>query len=162
AYTLLQAMPMPLSWLGRVAPPNAGVWARALLPLGESAPSWATPSLDPGASLVGALKWFVYAGGFAAGGGGALRGGGGRRGGAAIVFLSSLAAALTTIVHGLVGATKVFGIYEPQFPVTAWHVGPLLNPNSLSGYTNLGALSGIGLLLMRRPSVPRWLIGLGV
>src|SRR5262249_22043949 len=69
---------------------------------------------------------------------------------------------LTTLGHGLLSATTVFGLYQPSTKHLAWHVGPLLNPNNLAGYLNLGALSGLGILLMHRPVIPRWRTGLGV
>ena len=159
-YTLLQAAPLPLGLLEKVAPANADVWARALLPFGERGPRWASISLNPGATLVEALKWFVYACVFATAA--VISSRRGAAWGTGIVFLSGLAAGLTTIAHGLLGATKVFGLYEPHFVVAPWHVGPLLNPNNLAGYLNLSAMCGLGLLLMRKPIVRPWAIGLGV
>ncbi|MGK4001917.1 O-antigen ligase family protein [Sorangium sp. So ce1036] len=160
AYTLLQAAPLPLAWLARLSPASADVWSRALLPLGEAAPAVASLSLDPGATLVEAAKWLTYAGVFiTAAFVGARRG---ARLVIAIVFSSAFLAALTTIAHGLLGATKVFGLYQPRFSVAAWHVGPLLNPNNLAGYLNLGILSGVGLLLTSRPILPVWATGVGL
>ncbi|WP_104987759.1 O-antigen ligase family protein [Sorangium cellulosum] len=160
AYTLLQAVPLPLSWLARLAPASADVWSRALMPLGEAAPRYGSLSLDPGATLVEATKWLTYAGVFVT----AVFVGArhGARLGITLVFGSAFLAALTTIVHGLLGATHVFGVYEPRFSVAAWHVGPLLNPNNLAGYLNLGVLSGVGLLLTSRPILPAWVTGVGL
>src|SRR5580704_245637 len=159
-YTLLQAVPMPMGWLRALAPANADVWERCLLPFGEAGPRWASLSLDPGASVVEALKWTMYAAVFATASMVSSRHG--ASWGIAIVFGSATAAALTTLGHGLAGATKVCGLYQPTFWANAWHIGPLLNPNNLAGCLNLGALSGLGLLLSHRPMIPRWLIGLGV
>jgi lipopolysaccharide biosynthesis regulator YciM len=159
-YSLLQAMPLPIGALEVVAPLNADIWSRALLSLGEPGPRWASISLDPGASVIEGLKWLVYAAVFAA-----ASVVGARRGaawGTTVVFASATLAALTTIGHGLLGVRKVYGLYEPTFSVSPWHVGPLLNPNNLAGYLNLGAICGMGLMLMRRPVVPPWLSGLGV
>ncbi|WP_437673360.1 O-antigen ligase family protein [Sorangium sp. So ce131] len=160
AYTLLQAVPLPLSWLARVAPASADVWSRALMPLGEAAPRYGSLSLDPGATLVEATKSLTYAGVFVT----AVFVGArhGARLGITLVFGSAFLAALTTIVHGLLGTTQVFGVYEPRFSVAAWHVGPLLNPNNLAGYLNLGVLSGVGLLLTSRPILPVWVTGVGL
>lgn len=160
AYSFLQAAPLPMRALAAIAPLNADIWSRALLPLGEPGPAWASISLDPSASVIEGLKWLIYAAVFAAAS--AL---GSRRGavwGVTVVFASAVLAALTTIGHGLLGVRKVYGLYEPSFSVSPWHVGPLLNPNNLAGYLNLGAMCGIGLMLMRRPAVPPWLAGLGV
>jgi tetratricopeptide (TPR) repeat protein len=160
AYTLLQAVPIPMAWLKVLAPANADIWERSLLPFGEAGPSLASISLDPGASVVEALKWSTYAAVFTAASSLGARKSAGW--GVAMVFGTALAAAFTTMAHGLLGATKVYGLYQPNFNVLAWHVGPLLNPNNLAGYLNLGILSGLGLLLAHRPIVPRWVVGFGV
>ncbi|MGK3999759.1 O-antigen ligase family protein [Sorangium sp. So ce1024] len=160
AYTLLQAVPLPLSWLERLSPASADVWSRALMPLGEAAPRLASVSLDPGATLIEATKWLTYAGVFVT-----AAFVGARRGARLVitfVFCSAFLAALTTIGHGLLGAKQVFGLYQPRFSVAPWHVGPLLNPNNLAGYLNLGVLSGVGLLLTSRPLLPPWITGVGL
>ena len=160
AYTLLQVVPLPRGLLEAIAPTNADVWARALLPFGEAGPRWAPISLDPGASLVEVLKWSTYAAAFL--GASAVAARHGAVWGVAAVFGAALLAALATMAHGLVGATRVYGLYQPNFNAIAWHIGPLLNPNNLAGYLNLGALAGLGLLLSHRPIAPRWALGLGV
>lgn len=160
AYSVFQALPLPAALTGALAPKNAEVWARALAPLGEAGPHWVSLSVDPGASLVEALKWLTYSFGFVSAAAVATKVGAAP--GIALVFVSALLAALTTIGHGLLGAERVFGIYRPTFQPSPWHLGPLLDPNNLSGYLNLGALCGLGLVLSHRVSVPRWLIGIGV
>src|SRR5204863_415700 len=92
--------------------------------------------------------------------GGLPEGAGSRRGaawGITVVFVAAVLAALTTVGHGLAGATRVFGLYQPAFHASSWHIGPLLNPNNLAGYLNLGALSGLGLMQARKPRIPAWL-----
>jgi hypothetical protein len=159
-YTFFQALPLPYRVLEKLAPDNADVWGRALLPFGESAPHFASISLDPGASLLEGLKLLVYAGMVVlAASQGARRG---ATTGILLVFVSALLTATVTLGHGLLGATKVYGLYEPTFQPVPWHVGPLLNPNNLAGYLNLGAMCGLGLMLMRAPLLPPWLVGLGV
>ena len=159
-YTLLQVVPMPMRWLEALAPGNADVWQRSLLPFGDGAPTSAPISLDPGASLVEVLKWTTYAAAFFTAA--AIGHRHGAVWGVLMVFGAALVAALATLGHGVVGATKVYGLYQPKFNALAWHIGPLLNANNLAGYLNLGALCGLGLLLSRRPPIPRWAIGLGV
>lgn len=159
-YCLFQLIPLPMSWLEVIAPANADVWARALQPFGDGPPNTAPISLDPGATWIEALRWFSYGAVFTAASTLATRRG--STWGVGLVFVSALVAAVVTIGHGLVGTEKVFGIYEPAFRPQAWHVGPLLNPNNLSGYLNLGAMSGLGLMMMRKPVVPRWVVALGV
>ncbi|MBI3200126.1 MAG: O-antigen ligase family protein [Myxococcales bacterium] len=160
AYSGLQAVPIPFSLLATLAPNNADVWRRALAPLGAAGPGWASISLDAGASVVEALKWLTYAFVFVASAITSMKRG--ATWGLSIVLVAGVAAALTTLVHGLLGADKVFGLYQPSFPVAAWHVGPLLNPNNLASYLNLTALIGAGLMLSDKPVAPRWLLGLAV
>jgi tetratricopeptide (TPR) repeat protein len=159
-YTLLQAAPLPMSLLERIAPASADIWARALMPLGEAAPRFASLSLDPGASIVEALKWLTYAAVFTAAA--ALSARRGATLGVALVFVSAALVALVTVIHGLAGMTRVYGFYEPSVTLAPWHTGPLLNPNTLAGYLNLGALSGMGLLFTQRPIAPRWVVAAGI
>jgi len=159
-YTLFQAVPLPMGLLRAIAPANADVWERTLLPLGEPALGWASLSLDPGASVLEAVKWATYAAIFASAA--AISAKRGAAWGVMLVFASAMLAAVITVAHGLAGATKVYGLYQPGFAGSVWHMGPLLNPNNLAGYLNLGALAGLGLALTRKPVVPPWLIGLGV
>jgi hypothetical protein len=44
-YTALQCARMPIGWLAVIAPHNADVWSRALVPLGEAGPAWAPISM---------------------------------------------------------------------------------------------------------------------
>ena len=159
-YTLAQAVPLPMGLLRVIAPANADVWERTLLPLAEPALRWASLSLDPGASVLEAVKWATYAAIFASSA--AISAKRGAAWGVTLVFASAMLAAVVTVAHGLAGATRVYGLYQPGFAGSVWHMGPLLNPNNLAGYLNLGALAGLGLALTRKPVVPPWLIGLGV
>ena len=159
-YTLFQTVPLPMGLLRVIAPANADVWERVLLPLGEPALRWASLSLDPGASVLEAVKWATYAAIFASTA--AISSKRGASWGVTLVFASAMIAAIVTVAHGLAGATRVYGLYQPAFAASVWHVGPLLNPNNLAGYLNLGALAGLGLALTRKPVVPPWLIGVGV
>jgi tetratricopeptide (TPR) repeat protein len=116
-------------------------------------------SVDPGATTVEAAKWLAYAVAFS------LAAGFGRRRGARVVigsvFFCALAVALATLGHGLVGATRVFGVYEPQLGTAAERVGPMLNPNTLAGYLILGAFCGFGFVLSSSDALWRWLWGAG-
>ncbi len=158
-WSAMQAVPLPLGLLAKIAPANADVWARSLLPLGEH-PTWGSVSLDPGASLVEAVKWLTYACTFLAAATMAMR-----RGPAfvlALVFGSATLTAIVTLLHGMASATKVFGIYKPAGAFAPNHIGPLLNANTLAGYLTLGAICGLGLVLMRRSLIPRWIAAVGV
>src|SRR5262245_17621632 len=153
-------VPLPAGLLKAVAPATADVWERCLLPFGEHGPRWASLSLDPGATAVEALKWATYGAVFVTATVVASRHG--AAWGLLAVFAPSVAAALATLGHGLADSIRVWGLGQPEFTPVAWHVGPLLNPNTLAGYLNLGAIIGLGLMLGDRPHLPRWVLGLGV
>ncbi len=159
-YSTLQAIPLPASWVALVAPANADVWSRSLSPLGLPGPSWHPISLDPGATWVEVLKAVTYTALLIASSVVAYRRG--ATFGVATVFVSALTLGCLTLAHGLAGMTKVFGVYEPIHNFASWAIGPLLNVNHLAGYLNLGALCGLGILLMRKTRIPRWVAGLGV
>lgn len=159
AFTAVQLLPLPLSWLRVLATTNADIWERALLPLGET-PGYTPISLDPGATMMEVLRWMTYAAVYVAAVVVARERS--ARFGVLLVFVSAVIAALTTVTHGLVGAEKVYGLYEPSFRPRPWHVGPLLNPNNLSGYLNLGLFCGFGLVLSDKAPAPRWLLGVGI
>jgi hypothetical protein len=158
--SLLQLVPLPIALTKLLSPTAADIWLRALGPLGEPGPRFAPLSLDPGATWVEVVRWYAYGATFV--GAVSMSTRIGMRWAAGVVFGSACLAALVTIVHGLVGLEKVYGLYEPGFRQVPWHVGPLLNPNNLAGYLNLGALAGIGLLFEDEPLLPRWLNAIGV
>lgn len=160
AWSAVQAIPLPFGLLQVLSPHNAGVWAGALRPLGELAPSLAPLSLDPGASLLEASKWFSYGCVFAAA---SLAGRGGAPGwGARVAFGCALVVAVLTLLHGLAGATRVYGFYQPSFHAVRWRVGPLLNSNNLAGYLNFGMFAGLGLLLGDRDGRLRPVLGVAI
>lgn len=158
--TLLQAIPLPIAWLAKIAPANADIWARSLLPFGEAGPRFASISLDPGATVVEALKWSSYAALFTAAATVSARYG--ATVGIGLMFVSAITVATATIAHGLMGMKEVYGIYKPSIDLPPWHVGPLINTNTMAGYLNLGILCGMALILTRSREMPRWLIGAGI
>lgn len=156
-YSLLQALPLPLGWVARLAPDNADIWARALEPFNVPAPSFASISIAPGRTLVEAVKFASYAVVFAVSA--RLSRLYGVRVVALLVFASALAVALVTALHQLAGAERLFGLYAPK---DATDVAPLLNPNNRAGYLNLGFFCGLGLLF-RYGREPRGILcGLGL
>lgn len=157
-YSLLQSLPMPLGWLQRLSPSAAMAWSRSLLPFSEEV-RLGSLSVDPGASTVEAAKWLAYAVAFW------LSAVFGRRRGAravlGLVFSCGLAVSLATLGHTLAGASRVFGVYEPQLGTSADRIGPILNPNTLAGYLILGAFCGFGFMLATSDPLRRWLWGAG-
>ena len=158
AYSAAQALPLPLPALRWLSPASASLWTSALASLG-SPQSWASLSLDPAASVVEALKWFCYGAVFCAGA--EIANAKSRRAVPGIVFGAALLAAIVTLAHRLAGAESLYGLYTP-LTLPRFAMAPLVNPNNFAGYLNLGAFAGIGLLMGRESSLPRWAIGLGV
>jgi hypothetical protein len=154
AWTLLEVVPIPLSWMRVIAPANADVWQRALLPLQEAGPSWATLSLDPGATRVQVARGIGYLLAFLA----AVRIANRREGSAfleGILLATGLSLAVAAWLHPAFGADKVFGIYQPLHAPGARHVAPILNSNVLSGYLNIALCVGFGQAIRPRPDFPR-------
>jgi tetratricopeptide (TPR) repeat protein len=156
-FCLAQALPLPLAWVQSLASDNADIWARALKPFGLPAPEWASISLAPRRTLVEALKFACY--GVVFGVSAALSRQWGVRSVALLVYASALAVALASVMHQLVGAELLYGVYRP---LDVSKVAPLLNDNNRAGYLNLGFFCGLGLLFHfgRRPRGA--LIGMGL
>jgi tetratricopeptide (TPR) repeat protein len=153
---LLQALPVPLGWLERVAPLQADVWARALRPFGAPPPEHVPLSLAPWRTLVEALKLASYGVIFQ------LSARLGRQGMgriAALAFASALGVASVTLAHRAFGATSLFGVYTPSDTLA---VAPILNPNSRAGYENLGFFCGLGLLFRAGVGPRAAFIGVGL
>ena len=159
AVCLVQALPVPLPVVRLLSPAAADVWSHSLRPMHESV-RWAALSLDPGASLLEAYKWSMY--GFAAVASARVAARYGARAVAALIFASALLVAVVTLAHGLFDARSVFGLYDPRFTAVRWRVGPILNPNNLAGYLNLGAFAGFGLAIRSQQQNRRWAVLVGV
>lgn len=157
-YTLVQSVPLPVGLVQKVSPRAADVWGRTLRPFGESV-TYASLSLDPGATSIEAAKWLAYGAVFALAA--AISRRRGPKWGVGLVFVSAAVIAIATMAHGLAGATRVFGVYEPQFGPSRWHIGPFLNPNNLAGYINLGVFAGFGLSLSGGHRKGKWFWALG-
>lgn len=157
AYSLLQAVPLPFSWLESIAPSNADVWSRAFRPLGMSPDGSASISLAPRRSVIEALKFACYGIVFFASARMSRHYGMHRL--AALAFGLGVAVAVVTAGHQIVGAEELYGTYRP---LNAYSIAPLLNANTRAGYLNLGFFCGVGLLFGggARPLTP--LIGLGL
>ncbi len=146
-WSLLQAAPLPLWLVGFLSPQAAEVWRRALHPFGEVV-NWGALSLDPGASVGEAFKWFLFA--IVALSASAAASRFGVRAVAVALFACGLVVAICTVAHGVIEAQTVFGVYEPRFGTSRWRIGPLLNPNNLAGYLNLAGFAGLGLSVSSR------------
>lgn len=157
-YTLLQALPVPSSLVHALSPSAFEIWQGAFA--AWKRPGWMSLSVDRGATLVEALKWAMYGAAFiSASAYGATRN---MARGIRLPVGAALAVAVITLAHGLLGARLVYGVYAPSFGPSIWHIGPLLNPNHLASYLNVGVFCGLGLLVTRQQFLPRWVVGIAV
>jgi tetratricopeptide (TPR) repeat protein len=154
AFTALQALPLPIAWLRVLAPQAADAWDRALLPLREAGPAWATLTVDPIATRVEVVRGVAYLLTFVV----AVRISARREGALFLEYAlmaTGLALAVAAWVHPALGADKVFGIYRPLRDPGARHMAPILNNNVLSGYLNIGLAITFGHVLRPRSAIPR-------
>lgn len=149
--TVLQAIPLPAGVARWIAPGTADVWARALSPLHEAGPAWHPVTVAPPATHVEILRGALYGCVFLA----ALRVAY-SEGGASflerVVVASAVVMALASLAHASVRAQRVFGIYRPRdaYAYYADRLSPLLNPNHLAAYLNVGAFVAAGVAARRR------------
>jgi tetratricopeptide (TPR) repeat protein len=148
-FTLLQALPLPAGVVRVLAPSTAETWAGALDPLHEPGPSWTALSLDPSSTWVQVLRGVAYLLAFLA----ALRvcdRRGGTRFLSAVIVTTATGVAVAAMLHPMFGAQRVFGVYQPHDSIDPRHIAPLLNPNHLAAYLNIGVCLALGLALDRR------------
>lgn len=159
AFTAFQVVPLPEKVVAALAPFNADIWTRSLTPLGESAPAVHPISIAPTMTYLQLLRGLLYLAVYLA----TIR----------LVasdlslsveraiILATTAMALVALAHPAVGADKVLGVYRPHnvtaFPTS--HYAPLLNPNHLSAYLNIGVCIGLASLLSSKPAFPRPFLG---
>src|SRR6202012_4948963 len=68
-----------------------------------------------------------------------------------VIILTSVVLAGASILHPMFGAHRVFGLYQPSANnIASRHIAPLLNPNHLGGYLNIGFCLALGMALSRR------------
>lgn len=156
-YSLLQALPLPLGWLQAIAPQTAQIWTSSFDLLEPARPDVASLSLAPRRTVQEALEVASYGVVFAVSAGLSRELGVHRILG--LGFGLALAVALVTAAHQVVGAERLYGIYEP---IDAYSVAPLLNSNNRAGYLNLGFFCGLGLLFRTGLRPHAALFGLGL
>jgi hypothetical protein len=155
----LQAVSLPASWVATIAPKNALVFAEALRPWRLAGPAHHAVSLDADATWIEVARLSTYAATVVLGARVV------RAYGAVVVsgtvFAVALAVALVTLSHGILESRSLFGIYEPRYATPRW-LSPLLNPNNLAGYLNLGLFCGAAVLTSRKTQKLRVPIVLGM
>ncbi len=160
AYTAFQAAPMPASWVAVLSPAAAEIWSGALRPWHEAGPAWTLLSVDPAGTTVEVLKLTAYACIAVAASG--LRAARGSAVVATIVFFASSCVCAVTLAHGVVGASRIYGIFPAPYDYARWTRGPFVNGNNLSGYLLIGLYAGAGLWIAERGPLPKILDMVGV
>jgi tetratricopeptide (TPR) repeat protein len=154
SYTALQCLPMPAGLLARLAPHNADVWSRALVPLHRDGPRWTPITLDPPATAVEVLKGVAYLLAFVT----AVRIARQKEGVrflSATVVITGLILTAAALLHPAFGVHKVFGVYAPDADFGPGHIAPLLNANNLAGYINVALCLSLAAALSSDPLLPR-------
>ncbi len=159
AYTLFQLAPLPAGVVERLSPAAAELWRATTTVLKEPAAATMSLSVDPQATALEALKWWIYLAALL--GAVSLRRSRGPLPLANLVFVSAALVALLTLLHGALDLHRVYGLYQPSFTTERWQRGPLLNSNNLAAYLNLGLGVTAGLLGSGRVGLPRWVLALG-
>ncbi len=141
-WTGVQLLPLPPGFWELISPERLEVQASLSL-LGEEG-AWQPLSLDPAgtyhALVIGGAAFFAYVSGRL----NTLRKEGARL--LPIFAISGTAIALSALAHKLVGASSVYGVYEPLFagpPI----LSPILNANALAGFCAFGAHCALVLTL---------------
>ena len=150
ALTALQLLPLPAGFLAALAPTGDGLRADGAALVGSD--PWRAITLDAPGSLRAACFFVILLGVASL----SLRLSLGERGRYRVlagVAAVCGAAALVTAVHELLGATALYGVYEPV-QATPAVLGPLLNGNHLGGLLAAGAVLGLGLVMYRNQ--PGW------
>lgn len=143
-WTGFQLLPLP-SWLvAFLVPETVEAWRSNALLYGDTPRSWVPMSLDPGATRLEVAKGaaivtvFLSARVFAASHQ--------RRRVLKAVAASAIALALVAFAHKIVGATRVFGLYEPVYASTRL-LAPIMNENHLGGFMALATPILIGITI---------------
>jgi Flp pilus assembly protein TadD len=143
-WTLVQALPMPCSWLAANWQERMEMMHKLVAVGGLDAPVCSI-SAAPGSTLVAAATAFALAALAAAAASVA------RSGGRSILVLSiALSSALmagVAIVHAVSAADLVFGVYAPVDARPGLLLAPLLNANHLAGHIALGFPACISMAL---------------
>jgi tetratricopeptide (TPR) repeat protein len=150
AWTILQALPLPVAIVDFLTPASAEDARRALAAVGLAAPGWVPLSRAPGDTWTEAVKGVAICGCMTVGY--VLAGRGHRDTTLRLVGTSATVCAVIAVGHAATSATSVFGVYEPAHG--SRHVlGPLINPNHLAGVCALGATLACGLAV--DPPMPK-------
>lgn len=137
-YTGLQVLSLPLSVVTAIDSSTGETWERVFRLLGHAGS--ASLSIEPDTTRYEAARLLSYGLTWGVISGHASENGP-MRSARWVVWLVAVVAGLT-LLHGVVGAQKVYGLYAPRFVSPRW-LGPILNPNNLGGLCNLGVFCAL-------------------
>lgn len=159
AVTILHAVPLPIQFMARLAPESTGHVVAVAKALEQPSPSWIAFSLDPGSTHERILFGVAIVCAFCAARLVSARSRSSTLLGA--VAVSAGGVATMHLVHQLVGAKRVFGMYTPAEGSLP---GPLLNPNNLAGYLSMALPICLGFALHQKIPTARagWLGAAGL
>lgn len=142
-WTAFQVIPLPCGWVEVLSPMSVSRLRETYSLFRLDAPTLCTLTRDPAATREEVVKGLAVACGLLTG---AMLAARGRQ---RVVFgaiaASTVLMALVALGHKAVGATLVFGVYEPIELRNAPLLAPLLNPNNLGGFLAMGVPLLIGL-----------------
>jgi O-antigen ligase len=141
-FTLLQLLPLPSSFVASLNPTGVAMRDAGLALVGQEPTDWQTITLDVAGTIRSAAQLvLMLAVAFIS-----LRITATEKGrfwiSAGVALLASLCAVITAL-HVVLGATTLYGVYQPY--ETPQFMGPLINSNHFGGLMTLGALISAGL-----------------
>jgi tetratricopeptide (TPR) repeat protein len=161
-WTAIQALPLPSPIAQLLAPESLDQLRRSRALVGLDAPSFCAISRDPAGTREEIIKGIAVAAAFVTAL--SLSRQGYRRWVYGMVAASGIAMALVALVHAVLGATRVFGVYTPVQIRDPLFVAPLLNLNTLGGFLAMCVPLMTGLSLSSRDARARalWLLGIAL
>jgi len=147
AYTGLQALPLPASWVTLWAPASVEAARGAARALEVPSPALVATSRDPGGTWAEVVRGFALAAAFMSGQ--LIAASGRRRAVLRFVALSTVILALVGLAHFALGAERVFGLHAPV-EARPRVLAPLVNGNHLAGFLAMGLPLVLGLGLESR------------
>lgn len=156
-FTLLQAVPLPATFVGWLSPVR--MEALATRTLAGASTDFVPLSLDPGRTFEQVIVGLGILAAYAVGR--AYASERGRRGVIVASAISSVVVSVVGFSHELVGAEAVYGWHRPQ-DTAPQLLSPLLNTNHFGGFAAFGSALCLGLAAKRRRAVDlrwAWILG---
>lgn len=158
--TIIQVVPLPQSVVKVLSPVSWDIQTGALAPLGVATlPRWMPLSLEPAATWREIAKLAVLLLVYQVS---RVHAANGRLSVATTIAATGVAVSVVSLVHSLLGASTVYGLYEARG--VEQHVAPFINGNHQAGFLAMSAAVATGLVLQARDPRGRaiWLSAVAV